>query len=136
MKKSLLSLMCFISILNAQSILDKCDLNNNGVIDSAQLYDLKTKEHYITADLKIIEFIAKEKKCATEYLITHKEESEKVIKFLAMLDTQEATKAIADEIKKTEEALAKEQDVSKKEKLLMRIDILKSMLENLEKQHA
>ncbi len=135
MKKTLILLIGIMATLNAQSVIEQCDINNNGVIDTAILYGLKTPEQFNAADAKIKALIIQEKKCAAEYLITQKE-SEKFVKVLALLDTIEARNMVLNEIKNVETALDTEHDTKEKEKLLMRLNILKTTLERLVQQHV
>lgn len=137
--------------VQANDLLKQCDLNKNWAIDTPQMYGLKTRPEYAAADPKIKDIITREKKCETDFSIAQKdasiaqkdasikkldEEDKRFNQILAMLDKDELRRALLLEVKKTEEELKKEKDKTKREKLLIRLDILNWKLKELDQKVA
>lgn len=144
--------------VQASDLLKQCDFNKNWAIDTPQMYGLKTRPEYAAADPKIKDIITREKKCETDFSIAQKdasiaqkdasiakgkeelaklkEEDKRFNQILAMLDKDELRRALLLEVKKTEEELKKEKDKTKREKLLIRLDILNWKLKELDKKVA
>ena len=130
--------------VQANDLLKQCDFNKNWAIDTPQMYGLKTRPEYRAADPKIKDIITKEKKCETDFSIAQSrasikkldEEDKRFNQILAMLDKDELRRDLLLEVKKTEEELKKEKDKTKREKLLIRLDILNWKLKELDKKVA
>lgn len=137
--------------VQASDLLKQCDFNKNWAIDTPQMYWINSKPEFRDADPKIKDIITREKKCETDFSIAQKdvsiaqsranikkldEEDKRFNQILAMLDKDELRRALLLEVKKTEEELKKEKDKTKREKLLIRLDILNWKLKELDKKVA
>jgi len=137
--------------VQASDLLKQCDFNKNGSVDTAEMYGMKSRAEFRTADPKIREIVQKEQRCKIDYelakgkeeLAKGKEEWKKLdedynkmIQILAMLDPKEARKYLNDEIKKIEIQLKTEKNDTTRKSLLYRLDILKSRLSELDKKVA
>ena len=151
--------------VQANDLLKQCDFNKNWAIDTPQMYGLRTRPEYASADPKIKDIITREKKCETDFSIAQSrasivkgkeelakgkeelakgkeelarlaEEDKRFNQILAMLDKDELRRALLLEVKKTEEELKREKDKSKRDKLLIRLDILNWKLKELDQKVA
>lgn len=147
------------------NVLKQCDFNKNWAIDTAEMYGIKSRAEYRDANPKIKDIITREQKCETDFSIAQSrasivkgkeelvkgkeelakgkeelarlaEEDKRFNQILAMLDKDELRRALLLEVKKTEEELKREKDKSKRDKLLIRLDILNWKLKELDQKVA
>jgi NhaP-type Na+/H+ and K+/H+ antiporter len=142
---------------HADDIIDKCDLNNNQVIETPKMYGVTNIGDYKNLSPEIKDLIEKERKCA---LFIRREEKKENIKrldesiaeknkniaeknkniakytakinemkqLLAILSPEEAKKVLNEEIRKTEEKIIVEKDPVRKKTLNQKLKILKERL--------
>ncbi len=137
--------------VQASDLLKQCDFNKNGFVDTAEMYGIKTRAEFRTADPKIREIVKKEQDCKMDYDLAKgkedlaKKESNakkldedysKMVQILAMLDPNEAKKVINDEIKRIETQLKTEKNEVVRKLLLNRLSLLKDRLKDLDRKVA